>query len=145
MVTISLAGIGMFFFVIGHSSLLYFLIDGSQENVVPIRAALLPRPIRGRVVSYLGLLCASLFWGILVVGRPADFDFYSSNHWFRLLCFVGFPLLLYLNYFLRRVSRQDGQIVFRMVQPTAKEHTYPILIIALLNILYSIFNRFLYG
>jgi hypothetical protein len=119
-----LASFSSLFFVIGHSSLLYFLMMESNVEHLPLRCAILPNPSKGRIVCYLALFCAGVFlYGFFWFAfnlRPSDIiNLQNANAWLGFFMTGGAAAMLYLIYFAMRIGRRERRFVFFMKHANA--------------------------
>jgi hypothetical protein len=142
MVTIGLAALGMFFFVMGHSTLLFFLIEDNKKVTLSWIEVVFPSPQRGRVVSYLCLLLTCFFWGMLIFSGPNDFNVRGLNHWKLLLGFVFSPLAIYVNYLIHRCKVENGKLVFTPTHSTYREYRLIVAVTLLAMLVYKLLEEF---
>ena len=126
MVTSLLIGFGCVFFILGHSTLLFF--KGKELPVMPIGKAIFPWPKKGKFVSVLclGLSVASIF--LIFSLPPENQSSASSSAWKILSVFVVFPSVIYANYLARRIRKQPEGLSYFPSDATRQEWSLPIVI-----------------
>jgi hypothetical protein len=126
MVTSLLIGFGFVFFLLGHSTLLFF--KGKESPVMPIREAIFPWPKKGKLVSVLclGLSVGSVF---LIFSLPPDNQSSaSSSAWKILSVFVVFPSVIYANYLAKRIRKRPEGLSYFPSNATRQEWSLPVII-----------------
>jgi hypothetical protein len=139
MVTSLLIGLCCLFFIMGHSTLLYF--RGKESSSMPLKDLFFPRPQRGKLVSFLciGLSMVSLFW---LVKTPCDLHYpISLSTWKILLIMVIFPSALYVLYLLRRIRRGSKGLLFFPSDAARSEWSLPLIIAAFISFLVWILSK----
>jgi hypothetical protein len=133
-----LFGLGCLFFVIGHSTLLYFKSRGISS--LPIRQALLPWPKQGRIVSLL-CLALSIGWLLLAIASlPSEPVLPSGSSLKILVVFAVAPCAVYLIYFFRRIKRGPDGLSFCVSDPGRAEWSLPIVLGAAVSLVYWFFK-----
>lgn len=126
MVTSLLIGFGCVFFILGHSTLLFF--KGKELPVMPIGKAIFPWPKKGKFVSVLclGLSVASIF---LIFSLPPETQSSaSSSAWKILSIFAVFPSVIYASYLAKRIRKQPEGLLYFPSEATRQEWSLPIVI-----------------
>jgi hypothetical protein len=131
MVTSLLIGFSCVFFILGHSTLLFF--KSKELSAMPIREAILPWPKQGKFVSVLCLVVsvASIF--LMFYLPPENESSPSSSAWKILSIFVLFPSAIYANYLATR-------LVYCPTDPTPQEWSLPIAISVFVSVIFWIFK-----
>jgi hypothetical protein len=129
-VTSMLLGLVCMFFVIGHSTLIYF--QQREIAVFPLRRVFFPWPRNGKSVSFLCYILSLLFL-VLIFAFPADPLDGSNAKWKILLVFVFLPLSSYLNYLRVRIKKNGEKFYFFSAESTPAELSLPLLVSAALT------------
>lgn len=126
MVTSLLIGFGCVFFILGHSTLLFF--KGKELSVMPIGEAIFPWPKKGKFVAVLclGLSVGSIF--LIFSLPPENQSSASSSAWKILSVFFVFPSVIYANYLARRIRKQPEGLSYFQSDATRQEWALPIII-----------------
>ncbi len=138
MVTSLLIGVACLFFILGHSTLLSF--KSKELSVMPISEAVFPWPKKGKFVSVLclGLSLASI---LLIFFLPPETKFWASaSAWKIFSIFAVFPSVSYACYLTRRIRKQPEGLLFFPSDATRLEWLLPIIIGALISLLFWIFK-----
>ena len=138
MVTSLLIGIGFLFFILGHSTLLFF--KSKDLPTMPIRDAIFPWPKKGKSVSVfcLGLSAASF---LMIFYLPYEIQSSASHSALKILIvFAAFPFLVYALYVSKRIRRQAGGLVYCSSDATRQEWSIPLLISAFVFALFWFFK-----
>ena len=128
MVTSLLIGIGFLFFILGHSTLLFF--KSKDLPSMPIQDAIFPWPEKGKSVSVicLGLSAASF---LMIFSRLYEIQSPFSHSALKILVvFAAFPGLVYALYVSKRIRRQAGSLFYCCSDATRQEWSMPLLILA---------------
>lgn len=124
MITSLLIGFGCVFFILGHSTLLFF--KGKELPVMPIGEAIFPWPKKGKFVSVLclGLSLVSIF---LIFYLPPETQ-YSSSAWKIFSLFSVFPSIIYAGYLAKRVRKKPEGLLYFPSDATRQEWSLPIIV-----------------
>lgn len=139
MVTSFLIGLGSLFFMLGHSTLLFF--KSKELILMPLKNAIFPYPKQGKTVSFL-CLALSVMAFVIAILLPNDL---RSSSWRSSLVilstFCVVPCGIYLVYCFKRIRRDSNGFVFLPSDATKLEWSLPLLISAFVNILFWIFRQ----
>ena len=138
MVTSLLIGVGCIFFILGHSTLLFF--KSKELPVMPIGEAIFPWPKKEKFVSVLclGLSVASIF---LIFSLPPETQSSaSSSAWKILSIFAVFPSGIYASYLVKRIRKQPEGFLYFPSDATRQEWSLPIIISVFVSALLWIFK-----
>lgn len=138
MVTSLLIGIGCLFFILGHSTLLFF--KSKELFSMPVRDAIFPWPKKGKLVSTLcfGLTATSF---LLIFYLPSEIQSsVSHSSWKILVIFAVFPSVIYALYLSKRIRRQSEGFLYFSSDATRQEWSVPLLISAFCFILFWLFK-----
>ena len=111
MISCLLIGFTSLFFILGHSTLLYFREKDSER--IPIADVIFPWPKNGKFVS---ILCLALSFASFVLMLTLDLDLNNEKkfvHWKIITILVFFPIGFYLNYLYKRINKNsEGSLCF---------------------------------
>lgn len=126
----ALFGMAWFFLFLWHSTLLYFY---EQENKqFPLADLLLPKPRKGRTVSYLFLVLSLVF--IFFLFRASwDLNLNKINDWKVLGITFVFPTIMYVSYLRRRIKCHEGKYVYVFTPIVFSEFRIPIICALLIS------------
>lgn len=132
MAWVSSFGLSFFFCLIGYSTLVHFY--GEEKAELTLRELLLPRPGRGKFVSYLAI-AAGAFCALPMLVAPLDVRHIGVGGLVFLSIFVLYPALGYGAYLYSGLHRPEGKLVF---SPARAGQNYswkvPIVIAAAINL-----------
>jgi hypothetical protein len=138
MVTALLIGVGCIFFILGHSTLLFFKSKGSTS--MPIVDAIFPWPKKGKFVSVLCLGLSAVSF-ILMFSLPSEIQSsVSHSAWKILTIFAVFPSAVYALYLVKRIRNQPEGLVYFPSDATRQEWSLPLLISAFVFVVFWIFT-----
>lgn len=126
MVPSLLIGVGCIFFILGHSTLLFF--KSRELPSMPIGEAIFPWPKKGKFVFVLclGLSVASIF---LIFSLPPETQSSaSSSAWKILSIFAVFPSVIFASYLAKRIRKQPEGLLYFPSDATRQEWSLPIVI-----------------
>ena len=132
MVTSLLIGLGCLFFILGHSTLLFF--KSKDLSSMPIRDAIFPWPKKGKLVSILclGLSAASFF---LMFSLPSEIQSsVSHSEWKIWVIFTVFPGVSYALYLSKRIRNQPEGLMYFSSDLTRQEWSLPLIISAFISV-----------
>ncbi|HYP84609.1 hypothetical protein [Variovorax sp.] len=138
MVTSLLIGFGCVFFILGHSTLLFF--KSKELSVMPIQKAIFPWPKKGKFVSVLclGLSAASIF---LIFSLPPDNQYLTpSSAWKILSILAVFPSVIYISYLVKRIRKQPEGLLYFPSDAARHEWSLPIIVSVFISFLLWIFK-----
>jgi len=101
--TVAIA-IALMFLVLGHSTLLYFLIEDNKGMTVAVARIVVSMPTRGKLVGLLCLLLAAAFFilGITMYPTMAHDPRPIS---FVLMLLASMPIAMYAGYIISRIRK----------------------------------------
>lgn len=134
MVTSLLIGFGCMFFILGHSTLLFF--KSKELPSMPIGEAIFPWPKKGKFVSVLclGLSAASFF---MMFSLPSEIQ---SSAWKIFFIFAVFPSVIYTSYVVKRIRKQPEGLLYFPSDATRQEWSLPLIISVFVSALFWIFK-----
>jgi hypothetical protein len=104
-----LIGFFVIFFVLGHSTLLYFRMREEQE--IPISQVLIPTPKKGKFVSYLCIIFSFCFLFLYIRLAYTESGSFSFN-WKIFFVMIVIPLVFYSKYIINGMKKRGGKLVF---------------------------------
>ena len=138
MVTSLLIGFGCVFFILGHSTLLFF--KSKELSVMPIQEAIFPWPKKGKVVSVfcLGLSVASI---CLIFSLPPENQYLASSSAWKILSILAvFPSVIYTSYLVKRIRKQPEGLLYFPSDAARQEWSLPIIVSVFISFLLWIFK-----
>lgn len=138
MVVSLLIGFGCVFFILGHSTLLFF--KSKELSVMPIQEAIFPWPKKGKFVSVLclGLSVASIY---LIFSLPLENQYLTSaSAWKILSSLVVFPSVIYISYLVKRIRRRPEGLLYFPSDAARQEWLIPIIVSVFISFLLWIFK-----
>jgi hypothetical protein len=136
MITSLLVGIGCMFFVLGHSTLLFF--KGKDSQLIPIKQAIFPWPRKGKSVSILCLALSATSFFLNSYLAPEAQSAFSHSAWKILIVFAAAPSVIYAAYFLRRIRKTPNGLFFSPSESTEREWLAPLLISVFVSLVFLI-------
>ena len=134
MAMVASLALGLFFLFMAHSTLLHFYAEDHRDQSVPLLAALLPWPNRGRVVAVMCLLPAALFlYAAVLTSDTFHFTAMSSAAWMVFSIFVVFPYVFYGCFLARRIRKDKGTYRFRLMPSSGREMRAPLVLAAVIS------------
>ncbi len=136
--------LSFFFIFLGHSSLVYFLIEENLHAVVPSKEILMPWPKRGKFVSYFSYAVgAGLIWFTLSRFDPSSDLPLPAGSVKILFCFVLLPGGTYVWFLLNRVNvviKENKKVIsFQLERATSLELKIPAIMGATIFLLLYLF------
>jgi hypothetical protein len=133
-----LLGLASLFFVLGHSTLLFF--RSKEVATIPLKGVFLPWPKSGKTVSLFSLF-VSLFWiGCLIYfAITSRFDS-NGVSWKVVFAFVIVPIFFYGNYIFWRLRFRDNEVIFVCNETSKLEWIIPMLLAPVVSFGYWIFK-----
>jgi hypothetical protein len=114
-------GLSALFLALAHSCLHYFLSIERKQTALPLVAALLPWPVRGRVVALLALSAALVFFcAAMRIGFTPD----SSDGAVLVLVILVSPLLAHIGWLVCCMKRAGSGWAFVPAQPSARASSF---------------------
>lgn len=104
-----LIGLSSMFFVLGHSSLLYFKVK--EDGEIPIFSVFLPYPKSGKFVSFLSIFVSFVFLISFCFLLSVD-DSFDGFNLKVFVVFCVFPLFAYCRYIMRGIKKKNGFLFF---------------------------------
>ena len=139
MISFLLIGFSCLFFLLGHSTLLYFREKDSET--IPIADVIFPWPKNGKFVS---LLCLALSFSsfILMLLLTSDTNPTKIYSKWKILISLGiFPMVFYLIFICRRITKNSkGSLCFKS-EVINDEWSLPILFSSCIAFIFWIFNK----
>lgn len=109
MAWVSSFGLSFFFCLIGYSTLIHFY--GEEKAELTVRDLVMPRPCRGKLVSYLAIT-VGIFCALPMLIAPFDIRHMGVGELVFLSIFVLYPALGYGAHLYAGLHRPDGKLVF---------------------------------
>ena len=113
MVFVFLLGCGSLFFVMGHGTLLHFMLE--EKGKIDIWSLFFPWPQKGKVVSIICLFISIIFLLlILVLPKEQYNDMFSASSWKIFLVMTAFPLVGYLIFIASLLIKTNSGFAFKL-------------------------------
>ena len=139
MISCLLIGFTSLFFVLGHSTLLYF--REKELQIIPITDVIFPWPKNGKFVS---VLCLTLSFATFVLMLSLGLDINTGIiflNWKILFILVFFPIGFYLNYLYRRINKNlEGKFYF-VSAVNQDDWRFPIFFSVCISFIFWIFTK----
>ena len=113
MVFVFLLGCVSLFFVMGHGTLLHFMLE--EKGKIDIWSLFFPWPQKGKVVSIICLFISIIFLLlILVLPKEQYNDMFSASSWKIFLVMTAFPLVGYLIFIASLLIKTNSGFAFKL-------------------------------
>lgn len=133
MITSLLTGLTCIFFILGHSTLLFFR---SQESpTLTVMELIIPWPKNGKIVS---LLCIGIAIGFFIELLTITSDLKStpfSITWKIILSMTVLPLTVYFLHIIKRLQKKSGVVTYSSSNATKHEWGTPIIFVVFISLL----------
>ena len=133
MSTSFLIGMACLFFVIGHSTLVHFLIKESPSRT--IINIIFPWPRNGKSIPILCLLISLLCVFLLII-TPGDFMINSKSGWKLIFIFAVFPIVFYVLYIAKRIYKETGSFIFRETEFDRTDWVWPLILSVTISVVF---------
>lgn len=113
MVFVFLLGCVSLFFVMGHGTLLHFMLE--EKGEIDIWSLFFPWPQKGKVVSIICLFISIIFLLlILVLPKEQYNDMFSVSSWKIFFVMIAFPLVSYLIFIASLLIKTSSGFAFKL-------------------------------
>jgi len=113
MVFVFLLGCVSLFFVMGHGTLLHFMLE--EKGEIDIWSLFFPWPQKGKVVSIICLFISIIFLLlILVLPKEQYNDMFSVSSWKIFFVMTAFPLVSYLIFIASLLIKTSSGFAFKL-------------------------------
>ncbi|MES2323328.1 MAG: hypothetical protein V4633_13770 [Pseudomonadota bacterium] len=133
--------IALMFFVLGHSTLLYFLIEDNKGMTVAVARIAFPMPTKGKFVGLLCLLLAAAFFMLGIAMYPTMAHDPRPIP-FVLMLLASMPIAVYAGYIISRIRKSvsaPGKLEFVTTHASPTAILLIIAIPVVINLLYQFF------
>lgn len=134
MTTSFLTGMAFIFFIMGHSTLLFF--KSKENSSIPIINLILPWPKNGRMISFICIVLSFIFL-FTALFLPHEANEQKSHYSLQItLVLIIIPGCIYTSYILKRIYKKPEGFLFISSEAKKIEWSTPLFFSAIVSFLF---------